>query len=107
MTVKQTKKKAAPALAPTQMKKIDDMIDDNAKKPDIVNALVGGMGADSRQVEEYLKQNKTLQGKLNTITRRAKDTIGASSEKERREIADEIAKIGKGAIKSLQKKAGQ
>lgn len=107
MAFKLTDKKAAPSLSPSQTKKIDDMIDDNAKKPDIMNELVGKMGADTRLVEEYLKQNKTLQGKLNTITRRAKDTISASSEKERRAIADEIAKLGKEAIKSLQKKAGQ
>ncbi len=94
-------------LTQKQIAKIDELIASNAKRLDIMNDVVGKMHADAREVEKYLKENKTLQGMLNTITRRAKDILSAGTEADRRTIVNEIETLAKNGIKMLQKKAGQ
>ena len=94
-------------LAEKQKAKIDELIANNKKRPDIINHLVGKMLADAREVEKYLTDNKTLQGMLNTITRRATDILSAGTEVDRRTIVNEIVALAKNGIKMLQKKAGQ
>lgn len=94
------------ALTPEQTKRIDEMIEANAKRADIVYALAQ-MQAGTRDVEDYLKENKTLQGMLNTMTRRAKEILPARTEDERRELVAEIVTLGTKAVKLLQRKAGQ
>jgi hypothetical protein len=94
-------------LTKNQTDKIDELITSNAKRPDIVNELVGKMHADAREVDQYLKQNKTLQSMLNTITRGAKEILSAGTEAERKKIVKKIETLAKRAIKLLQRKAGQ
>lgn len=90
-----------------QIEKIDELIASNARRPDIIQQLVGGMHADVREVDNYLKENKTLQGMLNTITRRAKEILSAGTEAKRESIVKQIEKLAKDGIRMLQKKAGQ
>jgi hypothetical protein len=90
-----------------QIAKIDEMIGDNAKRLAIINELVGKLGADAAEVEAYIKENKTLQGMLKTITHRTKDVISAGTEAERKHAAKEIETLAKKAIKVLQGKASQ
>lgn len=94
-------------LTKKQIDKIDQLIGSNAKRPDIINDVVGKMHADTRDVDKYLRENKTLQGMLNTITRRAKEILAANSEAERKTIVKEIEGLAKKGIKLLQGKAGQ
>lgn len=56
------------ALSKTQTAKIDEMIGNNAKGSDIIQELVANCGATVRDVSEYLKEHKTLQGMLKTIS---------------------------------------
>lgn len=85
---------------------IDQMIANNAKRADILTALVR-IDAKHREVEDYLKENSTLQGMLNRMTRRAKAILKAGSEAERRLIVEEIVQIGKTSIRMLQDRASQ
>ena len=81
------------------------MIGDNKKSMDIVQELVAKQGADVRDVSDYLKENKTLQGMLKTITHRTKDLAAASDQASRAEYAKEVEQLSKKAIKILQTKA--
>lgn len=94
-------------LNDTQTAKIDEMIGNNAKRLDIINELVGKHKADAAEVEAYIKENKTLQGMLKTITHRTKDVISAGTEAERKTASKEIETLSKKAIKILQSKATQ
>lgn len=60
--------------------------------------------AQTRDVRDYLSENKTLQGMLKTITHRTKDVTRAGDEATRTEAAKEIEKLSKKAIKILQQK---
>lgn len=93
------------ALTQAQTDKIDEMIGNNAKLLDIIDELVGKHKASAAEVEEYIKENKTLQGMLKTISHRTKDVIAAGTEAERKEAAKEIETLAKKAIKILQRKA--
>ena len=84
---------------------IDKLIAKNAKSPDIKDHLVGKLHAPTREVEQYLKENRTLQGMLNIITRRAKEILSAATEAERKTIVKDIETIAKNGIRMLQKKA--
>lgn len=95
------------ALNETQIAKIDEMIGNNAKRLDIITELVGKHKADAAEVEAYIKENKTLQGMLKTITHRTKDVIAAGTEQERKAASKEIETLSKKAIKILQSKASQ
>lgn len=95
------------ALNGTQIAKIDEMIGNNAKRLDIITELVGKHKADAAEVEAYIKENKTLQGMLKTITHRTKDVIAAGTEEDRKKSAKEIETLSKKAIKILQNKASQ
>ncbi len=93
------------ALNKAQKIKIDSMIGDNKKSMDIVQELVAKQGADIRDVNDYLKENKTLQGMLKTITHRTKDLAAAGDEASRAKYAKEVEQLSKKAIKILQTKA--
>lgn len=88
-----------------QVAKIAELIADNANRPDIIQCLVGEMGANMRALDQYLKENRTLQGMLNMITRRAKEILSAATEAERKTIVKDIETIAKDGIKMLQNKA--
>ncbi|WP_265922981.1 hypothetical protein [Cupriavidus nantongensis] len=93
------------ALTKAQKDKIDAMIGQNKKSMDIVQELVAAHGADVRDVMEYLKENKTLQGMLKTITHRTKDLAAAGDAGTREKYAKEVEQLSKKAIKILQTKA--
>ena len=93
------------ALNTAQKDKIDAMICNNKKSMDILQELVANQGADVRDVNDYLKENKTLQGMLKTITHRTKDLSTAGDAASRAEIAKEVEKLSKKAIRILQTKA--
>jgi hypothetical protein len=92
-------------LTDEQAKKVDEMTVANKKTADIVDELVASHGAKSRDVNDYLKENKTLQGMLKTITHRTKDIIGAGVLAERQKLAAEIESLAKKAIKIIQQKS--
>ncbi len=93
------------ALNDKQTAKIDDMIANNRKAIDIIQELVANHEANARDVSDYLKQNKTLQGMLKTITHRTKDVTAAGDESSRKKAAREIEQLSKKAIKILQQRA--
>ena len=93
------------ALTDKQTAKIDDMIANNKKAIDIIQELVANHKANAREVSDYLKQNKTLQGMLKTITHRTKDVTAATDAASRKKAAREIEQLSKKAIKILQQKA--
>lgn len=93
------------ALNKTQKEKIDALIGENKKSMDIVQELVANQGANVRDVNEYLKENKTLQGMLKTITHRTKDLAAAGDATSRAQYAKEVEQLSKKAIKILQTKA--
>lgn len=95
------------ALSKVQSAKIDEMIGKNAKGIDITQELVANHGATVRDVSEYLKENKTLQGMLKTISHRTKDVAAAGDEASRKKAVKEIETLSKKAIKILQQKAGE
>lgn len=94
-------------LTKKQIDKIDQLIENNRKRPDIVNEVVGKMHADVREVDKYLQENKTLQSMLNVITRKTKAITIAGSETERKTIAKETEGLAKKVIRLLQRRAGQ
>lgn len=94
-------------LTKAQKDKIDAMIGANKKSMDIVQDLVANEGAQVREVTDYLKENKTLQGMLKTITHRTKDVTAAGDAATREKHAKEIAQLSKKAIKILQNKAAE
>lgn len=87
-----------------QESKIDEMIGNNKKEIDIIQELVANHMADAREVSTYVKNNKTLQGMLKTITHRTQDIIKAGDLEGRTKIAKEIETLAKRGIKILQKK---
>jgi hypothetical protein len=95
------------ALSKAQTTKIDEMIGNNKKNIDIVQELVGNQSAQARDVSDYLKENKTLQGMLKTISHRSKDVAKAGDEASRKTAVKEIAALSKKAIKILQQKADE
>lgn len=90
------------ALSKDQQTAIDSLILKNMKTIDIIGEMVGKHGASARDVQEYLKENKTLQGMLKTITHRAKDVAKAGDEASRTKAVKEIEALSKKAIKVLQ-----
>ena len=92
-------------LTKEQTVKIDEMIGNNKKSLDIFTELVGKHGADARDVSDYIKENKTLQGVLKTISHRTKEVAAAGDEASRKKAAKEIQDLAKRAIKMLQQKA--
>ena len=92
------------ALTKAQEATIDDLIFKNWKAIDIIGELVGKHGAVARDVQDYLKDNKTLQGMLKTITHRTKDAARAGDEASRTKAVKEIEALSKKAIKVLQQK---
>lgn len=92
------------ALTKSQQTAIDELIFKNKKAIDIIDELVRNHGASARDVSDYLKENKTLQGMLKTITHRTKDVAQAGDEASRTKAAKEIEALSKKAIKVLQKK---
>ncbi len=90
------------ALNKTQSEKIDEMIAAGESKPDISDELVGNHKAKSRDVDEYLAHNRTVQGALNIITRIAKKLINEGEQAKRKVLVHEIEKEAKRAIKMLQ-----
>lgn len=81
------------------------MIARNAKTPDILQELIANHKANAREVSDYLKENKTLQGMLKTISHRTKDVVVAGDESSRKKAAKEIEALSKKAIKILQQRA--
>ena len=92
------------ALTKDQKSAIDALIFKDWKVIDIIGEMVSKYGANARDVQEYLKENKTLQGMLKTITIRAKDVAKAGDEKSRTAGVKEIEALSKKAIKVLQQK---
>jgi hypothetical protein len=93
------------ALNQGQKSRIDAMIAQNKKRIDILQDLIAHHDAQARDVSDYLKENKTLQGMLKTITIRAKQIEAAGEAVERKALAKEIKSLASGAIKVLQKQA--
>ncbi|KVD27976.1 hypothetical protein WI84_28245 [Burkholderia ubonensis] len=92
-------------LNKAQKEAIDGLIGQNKKGPDIVQELVANQGAQVRDVQEYLKENKTLQGMLKTIAHRTSDLAGAGDAASREKLSKEVQAMAKKAIKILQTKA--
>ena len=92
-------------LTKAQTAKIDEMIGNNKKLFAITDELIANHGANSRDVSDYVKENKTLQGMLKTISHRTKDVATAGDEASRKKAAKEIETLSKKAIKILQQKA--
>lgn len=92
-------------LSKEQKAAIDKLIGQNKKGADIVQELVANQAAQVRDVQEYLKENKTLQGMLKTITHRASELEAAGDAASRKELAQEVQGLAKKAIKILQTKA--
>lgn len=92
------------ALTASQKKAIDELIFKNAKGIDIIDTLVRHHNASARDVSAYLKENKTLQGALKTITHRTKDVANAGDAQSRTKAVKEIETLAKKMIKVLQKK---
>ncbi|NIE82432.1 MULTISPECIES: hypothetical protein [unclassified Burkholderia] len=88
-----------------QKEAIDSLIGQNKKGADIVQELVANRGAQVRDVQEYLKENKTLQGMLKTIAHRTSDLAGAGDAGSREKLSKEVQAMAKKAIKILQTKA--
>ncbi len=84
--------------------KIDEMIANNAKTPDILQELIANHGANARAVTDYVTANKTLQGMMKTITHRTKDVISAEDDETRKQAAKEIEALSKKAIRILQQR---
>ena len=94
-------------LTKAQTAQIDVLIGNNKKAIDIIEDMVANHGAKAREVDAYVKENKTLQGMLKTVTHRAKDIASAGTEAERKQLTKEISDISKKAIKILQQKADE
>jgi len=92
-------------LSESQTSKIDEMIGNNKKALDIIQELVLNHEAEAREVNAYIKENKTLQGMLKTISHRTKDIAAAGDANTRKKAADEVEALSKKAIKILQQKA--
>lgn len=90
------------ALTKEQQAAIDKLIFQNKKASDIVDELVGKQQASTRDVQEYVKSQKTLQGALKTITHRTKDIANAGDEASRTAAAKEVEVLAKKVIKALQ-----
>jgi hypothetical protein len=90
-----------------QSDRIDALIAQNKKGADILQDLIANHGAEARDVMEYLKENKTLQGMLKTITSRAKQIEAAGDAETRTTLAKEIKSLATKAIKVLQKQAAE
>lgn len=90
------------ALTDKQAKQIDSLIGAGKTKPDIVNDLVRNHNADSRDVSKYLAENRTVQGSLNFITRKAKQIVkDGGDEASRKKLAAEIKTEAERAIRIL------
>jgi ribosomal protein L22 len=100
-----TTRRTEVALNKKQQTKIDELISNNKKKSDIIDELVGHHSAKARDVLEYLGENKTLQGIMNSITRRTKDVEGAADLTTRKAAAKEIKDLSKKVIRILQQKS--
>lgn len=92
------------ALTKEQKDAIDDLIVKDKAAADIYNELVRD-GADYRDVQAYVAGEQTLKGRLNTITRIAKQFESAATTEERKALSAKITKIAKGAIKTVQQAA--
>lgn len=92
------------ALTKAQQASIDELIFKDWKAIDIIGELVGKHRAEARDVQEYLKENKTLQGMLKTITHRTKDAANAGDAASRTKAVKEIESLSKKAIKVLQQR---
>lgn len=90
------------ALSKAQQTEIDKLIFQNKKTSDIVDELVGKQQAITRDVQEYVKSQKTLQGALKTITHRTKDIANAGDEASRTAAAKEVEILAKKVIKAMQ-----
>ncbi len=92
-------------LNQAQINRIDEMIGNNKKELDIIQELVANHQANAREVSTYVKENKTLQGMLKTISHRTKDIAAAGDGETRKAAAKEVEALSKKAIKILQQKA--
>lgn len=90
------------ALTKVQQAEIDKLIFQNKKASDIVDELVGKQQASTRDVQDYVKSQKTLQGALKTITHRTKDIANAGDEATRTAAAKEVEVLAKKVIKAMQ-----
>ena len=92
------------ALTKEQKAKVDELILQDKAAADIYNELVRD-GADFRDVQEHVSTEQTLKGRLNTITRIAKQFESAGTAEERKDLGHKVTKIAKSAIKALQQQA--
>jgi hypothetical protein len=91
-------------LTKVQKDAIDELIVNDKAAADIYNQLVRD-GADFRDVQAYVAEEQTLSGRLNTITRIAKQFESAGTAEDRKVLSAKVTKIAKGAIKTVQQQA--
>ncbi|GKS76739.1 hypothetical protein AVME950_17605 [Acidovorax sp. SUPP950] len=84
--------------------KILELIIQDKAAADIYNEIVRD-GADYRDVSAEVAEQQTLKGRLNSITRIAKQFEAAGTAERRKELGEKVIKIAKGSVKALQQQA--